>query len=271
MSISPFLRDLWDINPSSEFVFFDWDLPSSRTAPRTRQQQQRLSNQPQTFRPPVDILEERSNLVYMVELPGIQKQDVNLTFTRNGLEVSGKKEMACESGNWLKKEIQEGEFRRTIPLPKGVEPKNIRANFECGVLTVRVPKIEEREEKAFEIPIKESKTTKRKEVTPVREEQEGTKLGKRERTEEQVPESSLGRQQGTVPNKESKKTKRKEGTPVREEQEGTKLGKHERTEEQVPESSLGRQQGTVQGQEHSSEGKQQEVGRTEEGQRKVVE
>jgi len=111
----------------------------------------------------VDILDEENSLVYMVELPGLQKTDVNLGWSKNGLVVCGKKQMPQETGTWLRREIVEGEFTRTIPVPKGIDPKSICAKFENGILRITVPKMEEREETGFEIPISfESKETEEK-------------------------------------------------------------------------------------------------------------
>jgi len=170
MSISPFLRDIWDFNPT-EFFLIDYDLPGSNTsrtgAPRRLQERQTDVHR---FRPPVDILDEENSLVYMVELPGLQKTDVNLGWSKNGLMICGKKQMPQETGTWLRREIVEGEFSRTIPVPKGIDPKSICAKFENGILRITVPKMEEREEKGFEIPITfettEEKSPEMQEMSP---------------------------------------------------------------------------------------------------------
>lgn len=96
---------------------------------------------------PVDVMETDNGYEVDIALPGVKPEDIELTVEQNTLTVKGRyshrtEDQASEQGqrcNWLMREIPSGSFQRTITLPKPIDPNNIQANYNNGVLTVTVP------------------------------------------------------------------------------------------------------------------------------------
>jgi HSP20 family protein len=90
--------------------------------------------------PSVDALSEGGDMLVRAELPGLKPEDVDITLQSNVLTISGerKAEREEEHGGYYVRERRYGSFRRSMPLPEGVDESKIRARFENGVLEVRV-------------------------------------------------------------------------------------------------------------------------------------
>lgn len=95
--------------------------------------------------PPVDITEKDGDLVLTAELPGIKKDDIEVEIENNVLTIRGEKkgerEERGEQGYIYERQF--GSFTRSFTLPRAVDPSQIRARFENGVLTVTMPKAAE--------------------------------------------------------------------------------------------------------------------------------
>lgn len=105
--------------------------------------------------PKVDVLTKDNKLVTRVDLPGMKKEDV-LVEVRDGLlMLSGerKKEVKEEKDNVYREEREYGSFCRTVALPKGVKPDDVKASFIDGVLEVTMPLPEAKSETAKKIAI----------------------------------------------------------------------------------------------------------------------
>ncbi|KAH9900707.1 HSP20-like chaperone [Cubamyces lactineus] len=102
------------------------------------------SNAPRVFRPTIDLHEDKEkNLVTATfELPGLKKEDVNIDVHNNVLTVSGESKQSEEHTDhgFVVKERRYGKFSRSIPVPQGIKPEEIKANLENGVLTVTFPR-----------------------------------------------------------------------------------------------------------------------------------
>jgi HSP20 family protein len=94
------------------------------------------------FSPPLDIKESNDNYVFLVDLPGISQENVEIDLAANKLTISGEREVESlgETENYYAMERAFGPFRRTFNLPEGVDLENARAAIHNGVLTVLVPK-----------------------------------------------------------------------------------------------------------------------------------
>lgn len=91
--------------------------------------------------PPVEVFEDHDELVVRVELPGIDKNDVEIAVRDQSLTISGEKKPNNEhKENYCHSEIAYGVFSRVIDLPYDVQTDNARAFFEKGILEVRLPK-----------------------------------------------------------------------------------------------------------------------------------
>jgi HSP20 family protein len=94
------------------------------------------SGSPRT--PNVDVRDEGNAIVVRAELPGLDKDDVDLTIGAGGLIIRGEKREEKEDKNTL--EARYTSFVETVPLPPDVDPGQADARVDNGVLTVRFPK-----------------------------------------------------------------------------------------------------------------------------------
>lgn len=90
------------------------------------------------FEPRVDVYNENSVLNVVVELPGIQKEAVSLSYADGIITIAGSKPLPqhAEGVSVLRSERSFGDFKREIELPKDVDPGSISAAMSDGLLTV---------------------------------------------------------------------------------------------------------------------------------------
>ncbi|KAI0776584.1 HSP20-like chaperone [Trametes elegans] len=102
------------------------------------------NNAQRVFRPTIDLHEDKEkNLVTATfELPGLKKEDVNIDVHNNVLTVSGETKQTEErkESGYVVKERRYGKFSRSLPVPEGIKPEEIKASLENGVLTVTFPR-----------------------------------------------------------------------------------------------------------------------------------
>ena len=96
--------------------------------------------------PAMDLVETDEDFVLRADLPGLTESDVNIELEDNILTVSGERRAQQEErkDGYYRVERASGSFSRSLTLPEGVDPDKIHANFEHGVLEVRIPKPEQR-------------------------------------------------------------------------------------------------------------------------------
>ena len=110
-----------------------------------------------SFSPSVDISETDQEIRVAVELPGMDPENIEVSYTGNALTISGEKQTESEQQeeHFYRKERSYGSFRRSIPLPGTIQEEDIEASFKNGVLQVRLPKSSEARERASRIEIKQ--------------------------------------------------------------------------------------------------------------------
>jgi HSP20 family protein len=103
--------------------------------------------------PSVDIFEDEGHLILKAELPGIRKEDLNVTIAENRITLSGEKkqEERIEKENYHWCERTYGSFSRSFQLPDNVNPDGADASFKDGVLKIRIPKTEEARRRKIDI------------------------------------------------------------------------------------------------------------------------
>ena len=95
--------------------------------------------------PAMDIFDTEDAVVLKAELPGLSADDIDIEIDDNVLTVKGERrfEDTVEEGRYYRLERAYGSFQRTVTLPQGVKSEEISADFENGVLHVRIPKADE--------------------------------------------------------------------------------------------------------------------------------
>jgi HSP20 family protein len=109
----------------------------------------------EAFSPRMDITENEKEFSLALELPGVSKKDIKLSLEGDCLTIEGEKKAEHEEKEKGCTHIERsyGSFRRVIPLNADVDEGKIKATFEEGVLTVRLPKSKKAEKVAKDIPI----------------------------------------------------------------------------------------------------------------------
>lgn len=94
------------------------------------------------FTPAIDIKDEGDKLVVTADLPGVNKEDVEIKLKEDMLEISAKtrKEKETEEEGYLRRERAYNYFYRTVRLPTSVKEEGSTAKLENGVLTIMLPK-----------------------------------------------------------------------------------------------------------------------------------
>lgn len=119
----------------------------SATAPGEEEVSNRL------WMPAVDISETADALTVKAELPGIRKEDVRITVEDHVLTLSGERKFEKDASgeDYHRIERAYGAFARSFTLPANVKTDKVEAAFQDGVLTVKLPKMEEAKPRTIEI------------------------------------------------------------------------------------------------------------------------
>ena len=92
--------------------------------------------------PSVDVYEEKDSIVIKAELPGTERNDIDVRLLDNSIIISGEKktEEKLERKDYFRMERSHGTFTRTVNLPGGIDAEHAKSSFKDGVLEVRIPK-----------------------------------------------------------------------------------------------------------------------------------
>ncbi len=106
--------------------------------------------------PSVDMYETDDEIVVKADVPGMSKEDLEVTVTEEAITISGETqaEKEVKGENYMRRERRYGKFTRRLPLPAAVHLDEAKAKFTDGILEVRVPKeAKPEEEKGRKIAI----------------------------------------------------------------------------------------------------------------------
>ena len=103
----------------------------------------------------IDLYEEKDDIVVKAELPGMEKDNIQVNLSDHTLTIKGekKKEEEIKEKNYYRSERAYGSFIRTVELPKDVHGDKVKASFKNGVLEVRLPKTEEAKTREIKVKV----------------------------------------------------------------------------------------------------------------------
>jgi len=103
--------------------------------------------------PAVDLYEDKDNVVVRAELPGMKREDIDLSLHGDVLSISGerKAEESFKGAEVYRSERFAGRFQRTVSLPAPVKADGVNAKYTDGILTVTLPKTEESKPKQIQV------------------------------------------------------------------------------------------------------------------------
>lgn len=118
----------------------------------TRDSQQFLSG----WLPAIDLYEDTENLIVRAELPGMKKEDIDISLHNGVLSLAGERrdEAKYQEAETYRSERFLGRFHRTLTLPVEVDAEKVKATYKDGVLTITLPKTEEAKPKQIAVNVK---------------------------------------------------------------------------------------------------------------------
>jgi HSP20 family protein len=105
--------------------------------------------------PALDVYEDKDNLTVKAELPGMKKEQIELSVHDNTLTISGERkvERTESDGEPSRAERFFGRFQRTVTLAKPVDVNKVNARYKDGILTITLPKTEESKPRQIEVKV----------------------------------------------------------------------------------------------------------------------
>ena len=100
--------------------------------------------QNEEFSTRIDISEKDDQVLVTAEIPGVAKEDLKLTLQDNILTIEGEKknEIVVDEKKYYREERRFGSFKRTFTIPFEVETEKVNADFNNGVLTIKLDKVQ---------------------------------------------------------------------------------------------------------------------------------
>lgn len=122
---------------------FHLDLPSFRD----------LSTNFEERMPKVDVIDRDAEVMVRAEVPGVDKDDLDVSVTDHTVTIKGKTrhEEKEEKGDYYCCEISSGSFSRTVALPSDVDTESVEASFKDGVLELKMPKVAKAQRRTIKI------------------------------------------------------------------------------------------------------------------------
>jgi HSP20 family protein len=113
-----------------------------------------------SFAPAVDVYEDEHNVTLKIEVPGIDEKDIDVRVENNTLTVHGERKFEKEEKeeNYRRVERQYGSFSRTFTLPNTVDTESVSADYEKGVLKIKLAKKAEAKPKQIKVNVGGEKT-----------------------------------------------------------------------------------------------------------------
>jgi HSP20 family protein len=103
--------------------------------------------------PALEMYEKSDKFIVRLEVPGLKKEDIDISFTGDTLTVTGERKIESEvkDEDYYSCEFSYGKFSRSLTIPSGVKAEKVEASYENGILEITLPKAEEAKPKKVEI------------------------------------------------------------------------------------------------------------------------
>ena len=102
-------------------------------------------------RPPINVFQQGDDLLAIIELPGVEKGELQIQAKENTIRISGKKAANYPEGSVHRRERVFGEFDRTLSLPIQLDPERIKAEYRDGVLALLLTRAESEKPRTIKI------------------------------------------------------------------------------------------------------------------------
>ena len=107
------------------------------------------------WNPAVNVYQDKDQFTVVVELPGLKKEEIEISLHDDTLTIAGERKREDESSaqEFLTERLY-GKFQRSLTLPTAVDAEKVKANYKDGLLQVLLPKAEEAKPKQIEVALK---------------------------------------------------------------------------------------------------------------------
>jgi HSP20 family protein len=103
--------------------------------------------------PALDVYQDKDQFTVVAELPGLKKEDIELSLHDGVLTISGERKQEKKAEEGYKNERFFGRFQRTVSLPSSVDGNKVKATYQDGILKIVLPKAEEAKPKQIEVSV----------------------------------------------------------------------------------------------------------------------
>ncbi|AUC59671.1 heat shock protein Hsp20 [Cyanobacterium sp. HL-69] len=109
---------------------------------------------------PLELFDNGDNLTLKAVIPGINKDDIDISATRQSIKIMGEFNQKAEEkeNNYYISEFNYGKFERTITLPIAIKNNEVTADYNDGILTLNLPKVEEVKNKVVKVSLNSNNT-----------------------------------------------------------------------------------------------------------------
>lgn len=109
----------------------------------------------ETWKPAIELIDNDDKLTLKASLPGLEAKDLDISVTRESVTIAGEHryEKKTEEKGYYHSEFSYGKFQRTVALPVPIKNEAVKAEFDKGILTLTLPKVEEAKDKVIKISL----------------------------------------------------------------------------------------------------------------------
>jgi HSP20 family protein len=102
--------------------------------------------------PPVNVFQQEDDLVVIAEMPGVKKEDIDISIKRDQLRIAGKRSIDYDDNTRIhRQERKAGTFDRTFTLPVEIQADAVKAEYQDGLLALHLPRAEKDRPRRVEI------------------------------------------------------------------------------------------------------------------------
>jgi HSP20 family protein len=145
------MRELVEVEREFNKIFSDFDRRFGFS--RRRDEENELDEA--TWAPLTDIYEDNDNFQVKLDLPGVEKEDVKISYSDGQISISGERKQDIENENYKYHRVERsyGKFYRSFDLPKEISEEKISAEFKNGQLNIIIPKSEKAKPRMIDVKV----------------------------------------------------------------------------------------------------------------------